>query len=178
MRFVQLIEYNRKIFFFKNHARNWAGRLVSDVFLFFEKALYEIKVRGQLLHFIIFRQSSTEHTIKPNYIELSTNDPQICSILIFQKRVWEQFFNIFCLIFQEKCFLCYILLTDLISLSGCLCFLRQWAICVLQLFVSQVVTSKILKLTISSNQAVFLYQQKNQDTNLNILRMKRAFKMK
>ena len=55
MKSVQLIEYNRKIFFFKNHAGNWAGRLVSDVFLFFEEALYEIKVSGQLLHFIIFR---------------------------------------------------------------------------------------------------------------------------
>ena len=72
MKSVQLIEYNRKIFFFKNHSGNWAGRLVSDVFLFFEKALYEIKVS---VHFIIFRQSSTEHTIKPNYIKLSTTDP-------------------------------------------------------------------------------------------------------
>ena len=34
-----------------------------------------------------------------------------------------------------------ILLTDQISLSGCLYFLRYWAICVLQLFVNQVVTS-------------------------------------
>ena len=49
-----------------------------------------------------------------------------------------------------------ILLTDLISLSDCLYFLRYWAICVLQLFVFQVVTSQILKLTYLSNQAVFL----------------------
>ena len=33
--------------------------------------------------------------------------------------------------FSKKCFLCYILLTDQISLSDCLYFLRYWTICVL-----------------------------------------------
>ena len=36
---------------------------------------------------------------------------------------------------------CYILLTDQISLSGCLYVLRYRTICVLQLFVNQVVKS-------------------------------------
>ena len=53
------------------------------------------------------------------------------------------------MIVQQKCSLYYILLIDQISLSGCLYFLRYWAICVLQLFVNQVVTSWILKLTLS-----------------------------
>ena len=43
--------------------------------------------------------------------------------------------------FQEKYFSCYILLTDQISLSDCLYFSRYRAICVLQLFVNQAVTS-------------------------------------
>ena len=43
--------------------------------------------------------------------------------------------------FSTKMFLSYILSTDQISLSGCLYFVRYWAICVLQLFVNQVVTS-------------------------------------
>ena len=43
--------------------------------------------------------------------------------------------------FQQKCFSNYILLPDQISLSECLYFLRYWEICVLQLFVNQVVTS-------------------------------------
>ena len=43
--------------------------------------------------------------------------------------------------FSTKCSSCYILLTDQISLSGCLYFLRYGAIRVLQLFVNQVVTS-------------------------------------
>ena len=61
---------------------------------------------------------------------------------------------IFGIIFKEKCFSCCILLIDQISLPGCLYFMRYWAICLLQLFVNQVVTSWILKLTYLSNWAV------------------------
>ena len=65
-----------------------------------------------------FRQSSTWQAIKAKYIKLQNIDPEICSILIFQKRAWEQFlYHILCMIFQEKCFSCYALLTDQISLS-------------------------------------------------------------
>ena len=34
----QSIEYNTEIFFFKNYAENETGRLIPDLFLFFEKA--------------------------------------------------------------------------------------------------------------------------------------------
>ena len=46
-----------------------------------------------------------------------------------------------CMIFQEKCFSCYILITDQISLSDCLYFSRYWTICqcILQLFINQAV---------------------------------------
>ena len=53
------------------------------------------------------------------------------------------------MIIQRKCSSYYILLIDQISLPGCLYFLRYWAICVLHLFVDQVETSWILKLTLS-----------------------------
>ena len=43
--------------------------------------------------------------------------------------------------FKKKCLSCYILLTDQIPLSDLLDFSRYWAICVLQLFVNQAVTS-------------------------------------
>ena len=56
--------------------------------------------------------------------------------------------HILSMIIQQKCS-CFILLTDQISLPGCHSFLRYWAICVLQLFANQVVTSWILKLTLS-----------------------------
>ena len=48
MKFGQLIEYNMKIFFFKNNAENDAGRLVP------EKAFYEEKASGQHLNFNTF----------------------------------------------------------------------------------------------------------------------------
>ena len=43
--------------------------------------------------------------------------------------------------FSRKRFLCYNVLTDQILLSDVLYFVRYWAICVLQFFVSQVMTS-------------------------------------
>ena len=43
--------------------------------------------------------------------------------------------------FSKKCFSCYILLTDQISLSDCLYFSRNWAIRVLQLIDNQAVMS-------------------------------------
>ena len=44
----------RNVFFFKNHAENKAGKLVPDLFLFFEKHLYEVKASGLRLSFNIF----------------------------------------------------------------------------------------------------------------------------
>ena len=43
--------------------------------------------------------------------------------------------------FSRKCLSCYILLTDQISLSDCLYFLRYLTICELQLFVNQAVNT-------------------------------------
>ena len=51
----QLMEYNKKNIFFKNHTQNEAGRTVSDLFLFLEKALYEVKTSGLQPSFIIYR---------------------------------------------------------------------------------------------------------------------------
>ena len=53
------------------------------------------------------------HTIKTKCVKLQGVDPEICSISSFQKRVQDQFFHhILCMVFQEKCFSWYILLTD------------------------------------------------------------------
>ena len=41
---------------------------------------------------------------------------------------------IFCIIFEEKCFLCYIILINQASLSGCLYLVRYWVMCLLKLF--------------------------------------------
>ena len=44
-----------EILFFKNYAENEAGRLVLYLFLFFKKALYEVKANGLQLSFNHFR---------------------------------------------------------------------------------------------------------------------------
>ena len=49
VKFSEFIEYN--IFFFKNHDKNEAKRLISYLFLFFclRRALYEVKAGSQQL---------------------------------------------------------------------------------------------------------------------------------
>ena len=98
--------------------------------------------------------------------------PAICSSLIFRKVSGKFLHHILYMIFHEKCFSCYILFTDPTLLFDWLYFLRYWAICVLKLFVSQVVTSYILKLILP------FYMIKKSRQNLNILKTKRAFKVK
>ena len=63
--------------------------------------------------------------------------------LIFQEKVWDKFFHhILRMNIKERCFLCYVILTDQISLSDdCLYFSKSWVICVLLLFANQAVTS-------------------------------------
>ena len=109
---------------------------------FFKKALYEVKASDLQLKFNVFRQPSTWHTIKTNCIKLKTIDTEnMFNFRFLQKGLGIDFHNILCMIFQLKCFSCYFLLTTQISFYGFLYVLRHWAICVMQLFVSQVITS-------------------------------------
>ena len=55
MKFVQLIENNKKITFIQKSCRKWGEKLVSDLFLFVKKGLNEVKAFGLLLSFNIFR---------------------------------------------------------------------------------------------------------------------------
>ena len=52
MKFGQLIDITK--IFFKNYAENEFKRLVSNLFLLFGNALYEVKASGLLLSFNIF----------------------------------------------------------------------------------------------------------------------------
>ena len=54
----------REITFFKNYAEIEAVRLVSGLFLFSKKALYEVKASGLQLSFNIFLEPSTWHNNK------------------------------------------------------------------------------------------------------------------
>ena len=89
MKFHQLIKFIKtNIFFFKHYAENATGRLVSGLFLLFEKALYEAKASGQHLSFQTIGRPRLGPTIKTNCATLQTADPElivqnICSIFIF-----------------------------------------------------------------------------------------------
>ena len=84
MEFGQLVEYNvRIIIIFKNPAGDNMGKLISDFFSFFEKALFKVKAIGQHL------RPRLGHTIKTNFVTFQTVDLEICSILDFQKRAWD-----------------------------------------------------------------------------------------
>ena len=80
--------------------------------------------------------------MKIKYLKFQNIDPEICLILIvLEKGLGIVSPSLLCIIFQENCFLYYTLLIDQISLPDCLYFLRYWSICLLQLFVNQVMTS-------------------------------------
>ena len=83
-----------------------------------------------------------------------------------------------CIIFHKKCFSCYILLTDQISLSHCLYFSKYWPICVLRLFFNRLVKSWNLELALSFLSSRFATWPKSQYKKLNILWRKRAFVVK
>ena len=141
MKSGEFIKYNKIYFSSKIVQKNGAVRLFLRLFLFFNKALSEVKASGGYPSNVHTVQSpSNWPTMKRNCIKLQTIDPEIWSILIFQESVWEQFLHyILCMNFQRN--VSCVLSTDQISLSDCLFFLEYWGICVSQLFVSQVFTS-------------------------------------
>ena len=56
MKFGQLLEYNNRNVFFKNHAENEARRIFPDFFFFFlKKTLYEVIASFLQLSFNILR---------------------------------------------------------------------------------------------------------------------------
>ena len=73
---------------------------------------------------------------------------------------------VLCMIFQEKCFSCYILLTDHNSLPDCLYFLRYWAICLLQLFVSPGCDVRNFEINLIFLIQLFLYMTKKSRQNI------------
>ena len=133
--FGQFIKYSKRTIFLQKSCRKSGKETSSRLFL--KKQKNFIKASALQLSFNIFLQFSTWTYINSKLYKIQTIDPEIQSILIFQKRVFEQFLNlILSMIFREKCFSRYIILTDEISLSDCPYFLRYWAISVLQLLFS------------------------------------------
>ena len=94
----------------------------------------------------------------------------------FKKKT--SIYLIFCMNFEEKYRLWYILLTDQNSLSGCFYFMRYWAISVCNCLLTRLRRQKFWNWPYLSIQTVFSTWPKSQGKNLNILRTKWDFELK
>ena len=112
MKLGQVIEYGKELFFFRNITENQAARLVRDFFFFLKKAIYQVKASGLQPSFNIFRQSSTWHAKKTNFIKLWTINLKIMlNFDFFQKSLGIVSPTHFMYAFLKKCFSYYILLS-------------------------------------------------------------------
>ena len=91
--------------------------LIPAYTLFSRKALYEIKASGLQLR-------------NKLHITLGYWSRDMLNFELLGKGLVLFSLHILCIIFQEKCFSCHVLLTDQISLPGCLYFLRYWSMCI------------------------------------------------
>ena len=121
VKFDQLINYSVTITFFLNSCRK-VRSLVPDPILFFKNALNEPKASGQYISFNIFWQKSTLMYNKNKLFNIS--DCCFRDMLNFDFSWKELLHHILHVIFQEKYFSCWVLLTVRISLHDCLYFLR------------------------------------------------------
>ena len=148
MKLGQLMDYNMRNIFLKKLCRKWGSKTSSRPLFIFKNCL-------------IWGQSKWSATLF-QYISIALNLGNNKNKLYKTLGYWSRDtlnFNFseislglvspphFVYDFSQKCFSCYILLTDEISLSDCVYFSRYWEICVLQVFVNQAVTSSFLKLT-------------------------------
>ena len=128
MKFGQVIEYNNRNIFLQKSCRKWGSKTSSRPFLFFKKALLEVKASGLQLSFSQFLYSSIWQTIKTKYIQKYSKNTSknILNFGFVEKGLGIISLPHFCMIFQKKCFSYYTLLTDQISLPDCPYFLRYW----------------------------------------------------
>ena len=132
MKCGQSVDYDKRNIFPQKSWRKW-GRETRSRPLVFLRTLYEVKASGLHLSFI-FRQSSTwTHYKIKLYKTLDGWFKDMLNFDFLEKGLRLVFPPHFVYGFsRKKCFSCYILLTDQISLPA-LYFLRYWVyqICVL-----------------------------------------------
>ena len=82
MKFGPLIEYYVANIFLQNHAENEAGIL--------KNASYNVKKQvTNTFVLIYFGRPQLGHTMTTNLKTIQTVHPEVCSILIFHKRIWD-----------------------------------------------------------------------------------------
>ena len=145
MKFGKLLKYNvRNIFFQKSYRQ--PGRKTSSIHLFLLQKRF-ICCKGKWcapqFQYILIPFALNIHTQKL-YKTLDCWSRDILSFDFLDKD-WDQFLHpILSIIFQEKCFSCYILLNYKILLSDCHYVLICWTICIMQILAFQFLLSQIL----------------------------------
>ena len=138
------------MFLFKNHSENEAGKLVQDHFLFFLKnfILCKSKWSAAWFHYILIalklaysrsRVFKTLHYWSRDMLDIDFLDKGL-GIVSLAHFVYD---------FSAKIFFMLYSINWPNFIAWLPSFLRYWVICVSQLFVTQVVMSWILKLTLA-----------------------------
>ena len=137
MKFGQLIEYNKRNIFLQKLCKKWGRETSSRPLFVFLKSFILGKSKWPAAWFYYISIA----------LKLAYNRNKLFKTLHYWSR------DTFNFDFSDKRLgivsPAHYVLTDQISLPGCLYFFRYWVMCVLQLYVNQVVTSWILKSTIS-----------------------------
>ena len=108
--------YKVRNIFLQKPCRKWGRKTNSTIFLFFKKALYEIKASGQYLSLIHFSSSRLEHTKKQSVNSLLIH--RYTQFWFFGKGLESSFSITYCVWFFEK------KNSHVIFLSDCPYFLR------------------------------------------------------
>ena len=146
MKFGQLIEYNMRNTFLEKSYIKCGWETIQKLFFFF---FFKFKIEHISVLTSLFSLYAEDYW---NLLKLTCKSFALTSNKTFLKNKMMSGASLpasFSTLFlKENIYLLYCV-TDQISLSGCLCLMRYWAICVLKLFVNQVVKLGILKLTLS-----------------------------
>ena len=128
MKFGQLIECNMSNIFLEKSYTKWDGETSTRPFSEKLKLSISLDQQSKVLCSLFLLYAKLRH------LETKLQTTFFYLIISFLKKsieVWDQSpCFIFCITFQEKYFSCYILLTGQISFSGCLYFVKYWAVCV------------------------------------------------
>ena len=148
-KFGQLIEHPKRNIFLKILCRKWVRETSSRPLFIFWKSfiLGKSKLSAAWFHYISIALKLAYNRNKL-FTTLHHWSRDILTFDFLDKGLGIVSSAHFVYDCSAKCSSCYILLSDQISLLGCLYFLKYWAICVLQFFVNQVMTSWILKLSL------------------------------
>ena len=134
MKFGQLIEYNMRKIFLKNHTQNVVDKLFPDSFLKSQNWAY--LWMNSLTFYTVCFYCMSSWGLSIYVLKLSCGPLTFTSNITFLKNKNRSGTSLpapFSAWFLRKKYLsCYILLTDQLSLSGCYYFVRYWAICDVQ----------------------------------------------